>query len=684
MNINMKDENDKTENMLFYPAPPTPLLEEEDLSNIYYNCTECPSLIEIISINENNNILEFKCLNKNNIHNNDNIIISIKDYLRLMLKYKNENLKDLCEIHKNNNYICYCYKCEKQLCKLCLKTKTHMNHKKKIIFELQPDEIELNIVKSKLEEFEKIINKFKIEKQKKIKELNKLNNYKKNENKIIGDIIEKDKINKEKELKSNDDKYFNDIKEIKKRFEKEIILRKSIYEKEKRNINNKYYLKIDKEKIKYQYKIQKMYENCNEIINDLSKKIENLLDIKRLNEIIYKTYNNFKNNYYYAMNLKIISFDSIIKKLKSKEEKRISYKKEKYNNNIEKLLIENESIFFSYDILKENINKSNQIKININDKEKENLKYMISDSSEVLNSIDVNNKNLIRIITELKGMKEIEDKEREVYELKENNKDKDNKKKRKRRKCDYVGLRNKVSYKGSYSYLISIIQQLFHISVFKYSIMNVDYKKEPIKSKYLKDDNILHQLEKLFIYLSFTSYGEVIPKEFISSVKDLDGYDSIGPNMDILEFFLFILCDKIEESLKGTKNEFLIKNLFIGEICHIKICNSCNRISLRYEDFRIIFLEVEKSENIYKSLDKIISNYNKNGNYDYCSKCYQRVTLNTFISNLPNILVFQLNIFYWPYSSYLKHRKINCKFEFPIVLDLNLLFNENIFLKKLN
>ena len=471
--------------------------------------------------------------------------------------------------------------------------------------------------------------------------------------------------------------YFNDIKEIKKRFEKEIILRKSIYEKEKRNINNKYYLKIDKEKIKYQYKIQKMYENCNEIINDLSKKIENLIDIKRLNEIIYKTYNNFKNNYYYAMNLKIISFDSIIIKLKSKEEKIISYKKEKYNN-IEKLLIENESIFFSYDILKENINKSNQIKININDKE--NLKYMISDSSEVLNSIDVNNKNLIRIITELKGMKEIEDKEREVYELKENNKDKDNKKKRKRRKCDYVGLRNKVSYKGSYSYLISIIQQLFHISVFKYSIMNVDYKKESIKSKYLKDDNILHQLEKLFIYLSFTSYGEVIPKEFISSVKDLDGYDSIGPNMDILEFFFFFLC----------KNEFLIKNLFIGEICHVQICNSCNRNDLRYyEDFRIISLEVEKNENIYKSLDEIISNYIKNGNYDYCSNCYQRVTLNTFISNLPNILVFQLNRFYWPYSSYLKHEKINCKFEFPILLDLkkyclenNINETKNIYKKK--
>ena len=33
-------------------------------NDIFYNCTECSSLIEILSIDENKNIIEFKCLNK--------------------------------------------------------------------------------------------------------------------------------------------------------------------------------------------------------------------------------------------------------------------------------------------------------------------------------------------------------------------------------------------------------------------------------------------------------------------------------------------------------------------------------------------------------------------------------------------------------------------------------------------
>ena len=145
----MKDENEKIETNFTYDEPPTPLPKTEELSNIYYNCTKCPSLIEIISINEKNNIMEFKCVNKNNIHDKGNIIIPIKDYLKLMPKYKNENLKDFCEIHKNNIFICYCNECKIQLCNVCLKSKTHKNHKKILISEIQPEEEELNIVEKK-------------------------------------------------------------------------------------------------------------------------------------------------------------------------------------------------------------------------------------------------------------------------------------------------------------------------------------------------------------------------------------------------------------------------------------------------------------------------------------------------------------------------------------------------------
>ena len=48
-------------------APPTPQSKIE-ISDINYNCTECSSLIEILSINEDNNCIEFKCLNKENNH----------------------------------------------------------------------------------------------------------------------------------------------------------------------------------------------------------------------------------------------------------------------------------------------------------------------------------------------------------------------------------------------------------------------------------------------------------------------------------------------------------------------------------------------------------------------------------------------------------------------------------------
>ena len=44
--------------------PMTPELNDE----LYYNCSECSSLIEIISINEDNNTIEFNCLNKEKNH----------------------------------------------------------------------------------------------------------------------------------------------------------------------------------------------------------------------------------------------------------------------------------------------------------------------------------------------------------------------------------------------------------------------------------------------------------------------------------------------------------------------------------------------------------------------------------------------------------------------------------------
>ena len=48
-------------------------------TQIYYNCSECSSIIEILKIDEEN--IEFKCNNKHQK------LMKIKDYLNTMKKY---------------------------------------------------------------------------------------------------------------------------------------------------------------------------------------------------------------------------------------------------------------------------------------------------------------------------------------------------------------------------------------------------------------------------------------------------------------------------------------------------------------------------------------------------------------------------------------------------------------------
>ena len=106
---------------------------EDDLTKlreIYYNCTDCSSLIEILYINEKANFIEFKCINNNHIKK-----LSIKEYMKKMKKFNDKNIyDDICHVNNHNKkYKYFCIDCNKQLCKDCLKTRDHINHNKKII-----------------------------------------------------------------------------------------------------------------------------------------------------------------------------------------------------------------------------------------------------------------------------------------------------------------------------------------------------------------------------------------------------------------------------------------------------------------------------------------------------------------------------------------------------------------------
>ena len=151
---------------------PETLQPEIEISSKYYNCTECPSFIEVLSINEDSNSIEFKCLNNENNHEKKKL--SIKEYLSKMEKYRQKNIEDKCKEHKNKKYISYCLDCNIHLCEECLKSRFHINHNKNNIIEIKPIKEELNIIEEVIKDYD-----LKIEN------------------------LTKEKINKEDELKKN-------------------------------------------------------------------------------------------------------------------------------------------------------------------------------------------------------------------------------------------------------------------------------------------------------------------------------------------------------------------------------------------------------------------------------------------------------------------------------------------------
>ena len=407
----MIDFNNKIENNLnnIQSASPESLEVKND---IFYNCTECSSLIEILSIDENKNIIEFKCLNKD-CHLKKTM--TIKEYFEKMEKNKKININgDTCREHiscKNNKYVSYCFDCNCHLCEECLKTRSHICHNKNNIIEIKPIKEELNIIEEVIKYFKNKIENLKNEKINKVKELkNSLNIEEINEDKKIKNKIEINKHNQSKELKLNHDKYISDIEEIKKKYEKEIKDRENKYKKDEDKINNKYKIMNEKENIIHKLKVDELCKKYKDIIDNLKydEKIENMINIKKINEVVYNTYNSYNDNYYNSMNINNIllsyfkndyiknkimkriltnRYEEIIKlifkkrdednkmnKRKEKEENektnekekndlKINEIKEEYERKIKEIKEEKERLENNYKIIiKENLNKNVEFK----------------------------------------------------------------------------------------------------------------------------------------------------------------------------------------------------------------------------------------------------------------------------------------------------------------------------------
>ena len=98
-----------------------------------------------------------------------------------------------------------------------------------------------------------------------------------------------------------------------------------------------------------------------------------------------------------------------------------------------------------------------------------------------------------------------------------------------------------------------------------------------------QEENVLYQIKRIFGALQELEKQYFNPKKFCFSFKDIDG-SPIDPMVqrDVDEFFN-MLIDRIENLIKGTKEEKVMKNLFYGVFANEFICKGCPHYSEREE-----------------------------------------------------------------------------------------------------
>ena len=348
--------NDNNDYLLNIGA--TPSNEQMQLNETNYCCTDCSSLIEILEINENNNIIKFNCSNKNNVHQKS---IEVKEYLekRKQNKFKNNKINnDKCDEH-GQKFKSYCFECNKHICEKSLNEGIHMLHKKIDIAEIIPKQEEIQIFDKLKEYFDKEMDILLRENIYRRNQLNNLSKSKKDEiilNEIKNKKMEDLKKQEEIELKNINEKYSNALKLLEEDYNERRKKLKSNYKNMYNKIVNKFKLKLD---ILF-HNIQIIRENFNKQIKEYENKIEkniiksnNINNIKFLNEIILNTYNAYPQNVFNIINISQIIMNYNDENINIRNKVIQNILKDDYNNKIKLISIKVKSFheLFAKEIL---------------------------------------------------------------------------------------------------------------------------------------------------------------------------------------------------------------------------------------------------------------------------------------------------------------------------------------------
>ncbi|KAI4305787.1 hypothetical protein L6164_029130 [Bauhinia variegata] len=228
-----------------------------------------------------------------------------------------------------------------------------------------------------------------------------------------------------------------------------------------------------------------------------------------------------------------------------------------------------------------------------------------------------------------------------------------------KKETGYVGLKNQ----GATCYMNSLLQTLYHIPYFRKAVYHM-----PTTENDMPSGSIPLALQSLFYKLQYSDTS-VATKELTKSFG-WDTYDSFMQH-DVQELNR-VLCEKLEDKMKGTVVEGTIQKLFEGHHMNYIECINVDYKSTRKESFYDLQLDVKGCRDVYASFDKYVEVERLEGDNKYHAEQFglQDAKKGVLFIDFPPVLQLQLKRFEYDFMRDTMV-KINDRYEFPLQLDLD-------------